>query len=142
MFDDKYSTMVRPIDGLFEFSSETSKEDYMAIKDSLMTHMNTTWYDRYSPKEKLYWEMTYWLQLILKDKITDTSVIDKFYSLLVHLVFNDSALKDIYDKFGGILSSFEMTEFVQFIDLATNIARLNPKDEVSPLDRIFIAKKS
>ena len=142
MFDDKYSTMVRPIDGLFEFSSETSKEDYMAIKDSLMTHMNTTWYDHYSPKEKLYWEMTYWLQLILKDKITDTSVIDKFYSLLVHLVFNDSALKDIYDKFGEILSSFEMAEFVQFIDLATNIARLNPKDEVSPLDRIFIAKKS
>lgn len=137
-FDDKYDNMVRPIDGLFELTSTFLKEEYMIMRDYVSVHNTVSPKDMVRLREKLYFDITYWVSKFYGDSATQY-IIDKFASIIAHMLKKDDVKLNIIEKFSEITSSLETVMSINPADLGQPLSNLNYSENIAPLERIYIS---
>ena len=140
-FSDKFDNMVKPIDDLFELTSNYLEEEYIIARDFIEAQVHKTPKDFIQLRERIYTEIYHRIDRYYNDNATDR-IKDAFYDLLIHILMKDPATESITDKLYDLYTEYSASTTVSIITTATNISKLNPKERINPLDRIYIHTNS
>ena len=141
-FSDKFDNMVKPIDELFELTSNFLEDEYIIARDFIKSHVKKTPKDFIQLRERIYKDITYWVERYYGDDDATSRIKDVFYDLLIHLLMKNSVTESIIDEFCDIHTKFKTSTSVNVITTAKNISKLNPEEHIYPLDRIYIRTNS
>ena len=141
-FSDKFDNMVKPIDELFELTSNFLEDEYIIARDFIESHVKKTPKDFIQLSERIYKDITYWVERYYGDDNATDRIKDAFYDLLIHILMKDPATESITDKLYDLYTEYSASTTVSIITTATNISKLNPKERINPLDRIYIHTNS
>ena len=141
-FSDKFDNMVKPIDELFELASNFLEDEYIIARDFVESHVKKTPKDFIQLRERIYKDITYWVERYYGDDNATDRIKEVFYDLLIHLLMKNSITESIIDEFYDINTEFKTSTSVNVITTAKNISKLNPEEHIYPLDRIYIRTNS
>lgn len=134
-FDDKYENWIRPIDGLYEFNTQYTEEDYIIVKDSIIGKSMLTYRQLVAIREKLY----IWAYIMKKIPLNDYFELEEIIvSMIAHLTWEDRILIGFHDEFAEVQASFEKMDTVSLNDTGKLVTEFNFKEDMSPKERIYI----
>ena len=137
LFNDKYESYIKPIDGLWNFNSELNLDDWVHLLETMQLTMHTTYREYIRPLERLYFDIYRLYTVYFEDDVTGR-IHEMFADLLAHILWKDDINICIVDKFYDMILSFTLDDQIDVIDGAEAYSKLRYNTYVSPRDRIYI----
>ena len=135
---DKYTNYIKPID-IVNLSIEFLKSDNIIVKDCLNNFSSMTKEEKIKVLEKVYFEISRWCDLKLKDNVTDT-IISKIYDMVVSVFYKENISNYITDT----ISSFILTEGLSNSTIIKDECHyksvLNPIENRICFDKVYISR--
>ena len=120
-----------------EVTSNFLEDEYIIARDFINPNVKKSPKDFIQLRERIYRDITYWVERNYGDDNATDRIRDVFYDLLIHLLMEDPVTDSIIDKFYDFHTEYKTSTSVNVITTSTNISKLNPEERIYPLDRIY-----